>query len=209
MSNSPQATTGKIIALDKRQLRPAAEMLTRAFFDDLFIIYWYPDSAERARRVPASFLSPLRYAQRYGLNQTTSPNLEGAAVWFRPEYIDMPFWRLLLSGALRHAFGMGSQASRRIGHFGQQMTEVHHQEAPFPHWFLQIIGVDPEHQGKGYGSRLLREMLARADQEKLPCFLTTNKEQNIGFYEHHGFKVTKEFVVPGTDFKNWALLRKG
>jgi len=208
MANAPQAATDKIIALDKQQLRPAAEVLARAFFDDPIFLYWYPDSEERARRAPVCFLSPLRYYQRYGINQTTSPDLEGVFVWSHSEYADMPFRRILLSGAIRHAFGAGIQAMRRMMHFGQYHTEIHRQEAPFPHWYGQTLGVDPEHQGKGHGSRLLREMLIRADQEKLPCFLTTEKEENVGFYEHHGFKVTKEFVVPGTDFKNWALLRK-
>lgn len=201
-------TTGKIITLQGQQLRLAAEVLTRAFFDDPLYLYWYPDSKERARRAPTSFLSPLRYAQRYGLNRTVSPNLEGAIVWFRPEYVDMSFWRLMLSGALRHAFGMGYHASRRMIHLGRHITEIHHLDAPFPHWYLQILGVVPEHQGEGYGGCLLRDGLACADRDKLPCYLTTNKEQNIGFYEHHGFKVIREFVVPKTDFKNWSLLRK-
>ena len=26
--------------------------------------------------------------------------------------------------------------------------------------------------------------------------------------EHHGFKVIRELMVPGTDFKNWSLLRE-
>jgi len=198
----------QIITLEKPQFKSAAEMLTHAFFNDSTYLYWYPDSQERARRAPGSFISVLKYALRYGINQVTSPNLEGTAVWLRPEYVDMSLWRLLLSGALRHAFDMGYRSSLRMIPLGQYITKIHHQDAPFPHWYLQILGVDPKYQGNGYGGRLLGEGLIRADRDKLPCYVTTNTEKNVGFYEHHGFKVIREFVVPGTDFKNWSLLRK-
>ena len=74
MADKPTATDN-IITLEKPQLRPAADVLTRAFFDDPLYFYWYPVSEERARRTPTSFLSAFRYALRYGINMTTSSNL--------------------------------------------------------------------------------------------------------------------------------------
>ena len=72
-----------------------------------------------------------------------------------------------------------------------------------------LIGVDPKFQGKGYASRLIREMLLRIDEEGLPCYLETQKEQNVSIYQHFGFKVIDEFIIPGTTIKAWPMLREG
>jgi len=39
------------------------------------------------------------------------------------------------------------------------------------HWYLPIIGVDPMHQGKGYGGALLKCALEDCDREHLPALL--------------------------------------
>ena len=138
-----QAVTDGIITLKKQQLKQAAGVLTRSFFDDPLYLYWYPDSEERRRRAPETFLSALQYARRYGLNRTISLNLEGIAVWYRPEYVDMTFRRMLLSGSFRYAFGFGYGAMRKMVHHGRHINEMHHLDVPFPHWYLQIIGIEP------------------------------------------------------------------
>ena len=92
---------------------------------------------------------------------------------------------------------------------GQYIDAVHSRMAPFKHWFLQTIGVDPQFQGRGYASKLLTPMLSRIDEESLPCYLETLEEQNVGLYEHFGFKVIEESKVPNTNLTNWAMLRPG
>ena len=69
-----------------------------------------------------------------------------------------------------------------------------------------MIGVDPNHQGKGFASRLIYPMLARMDKEGLPCYLDTNNEGNVKIYEHIGFKLIKKYLIPGTSVLNWSML---
>ena len=90
---------------------------------------------------------------------------------------------------------------------GQYVDAVHSRLIPFKHWFLQAIGVDPQFQGRGYASKLLRPMLSRIDEEGLPCYLETLEGQNVRLYEHFGFKVLEESNVPNTNLTNWAMLR--
>jgi ribosomal protein S18 acetylase RimI-like enzyme len=61
-----------------------------------------------------------------------------------------------------------------------------------PHWYLPLIGVDPAHQHKGYGSLLLRHGLAQCDRDHAPAYLESSNPANIPLYERHGF------VVQGT-----------
>ena len=91
---------------------------------------------------------------------------------------------------------------------GDYIDSTHLRLAPFQHWFLQIIGVDPAHQGKGYAGKLLNPMLARIDNEGLPCYLETHDQKDVSLYEHFGFKVIEESTVTGTSLTNWSMLRE-
>ena len=91
---------------------------------------------------------------------------------------------------------------------GEYIDAMHKRLAPFKHWFLQTIGVDPQFQGKGYAGELLRPMFARMDKEGLPCYLETLDEQNIQLYEHFGFKVVEKAIIPKTSLTSWAMLRE-
>ena len=66
----------------------------------------------------------------------------------------------------------------------EQMGSYHPKE---PHWFLPLIGVDPRCQGKGYGSALLRHVLAQCDRDHAPAYLESSNPANIPLYERHGF----------------------
>ena len=80
--------------------------------------------------------------------------------------------------------------------------------APFPHWYLAVLGIAPEFQGKGYASRLLRPMLNRLDAVGSPCYVETSIEQYVQLYQHFGFKVIDEAIMPGSNTKMWAMLRR-
>jgi GNAT superfamily N-acetyltransferase len=58
-----------------------------------------------------------------------------------------------------------------------------------PHWQLQPLAVEPSLQGKGIGTALLQPILNRCDEDHVPAYLGTQKEKNVRFYEHRGFKV--------------------
>ena len=79
-------------------------------------------------------------------------------------------------------------------------------QAPFRHMYLQTIGVDPQHQGKGFADKLIKPMLNRLDEERLPCYLDTLDAKNVGIYEHLGFKLVNESIIPGTELTCWALI---
>jgi predicted N-acetyltransferase YhbS len=54
------------------------------------------------------------------------------------------------------------------------------------------MGIAPAVQGQGIGSRLIAPGLARADTQRLPCYLTTGRADNLRFYHRFGFQVVAE-----------------
>ncbi|MDC7223398.1 MAG: GNAT family N-acetyltransferase, partial [Spirochaetales bacterium] len=56
-------------------------------------------------------------------------------------------------------------------------------------YYLWFLGVHPENQGKGYGSRLLEELCQLARKDSLPLYLETSSEKNIAFYRKNGLEL--------------------
>jgi ribosomal protein S18 acetylase RimI-like enzyme len=92
--------------------------------------------------------------------------------------------------------------------YGRFVDNLHRRLVPYPHWYLQIIGVDPAYRGQGFSSRLLRPVLERIDRERMPCFLETNAGKNVAIYRRFGFGVLSEDKMPGTEVTSFAMLRK-
>jgi ribosomal protein S18 acetylase RimI-like enzyme len=76
----------------------------------------------------------------------------------------------------------------------EEMSRVHPTE---PHWYLPMIGVEPARQGAGLGSELMREALARVDQDGLPAYLESTNPRNIPFYQRFGFRSLGAIRMPG------------
>jgi ribosomal protein S18 acetylase RimI-like enzyme len=103
---------------------------------------------------------------------------------------------------------IGIKALRKMEAFDRYTTRKRDELTPFEHWYLEILAVDPQHQGKGYGSKLLNETLSLIDEEGLPCYVETEGEKNVSMYKHFGFKVVDEFTIPNTQDKLIAMLRQ-
>jgi ribosomal protein S18 acetylase RimI-like enzyme len=74
-----------------------------------------------------------------------------------------------------------------------------------PHWYLGTLGVDPDHQGRGVGTALLRYWLAHAEGDGSIAYLETDLQGNVGFYERQGFAVERETRVLGV--RVWCMRR--
>ena len=67
-----------------------------------------------------------------------------------------------------------------------------------PHFYLFAIAVNPRLQGKGLGGALMREALQQVDAAHMPAYLENSKQENIAFYQRHGFEIEQEVIpVPG------------
>jgi ribosomal protein S18 acetylase RimI-like enzyme len=196
-----------LVGLNKSDIKPAAEMLSRAFWNYPVSIYAYPDELDRGKRLPYFFQYVLHYCTKYGEVYSTSQDMEGIAIWLPSCNYPMAFWKLIRSVPLPVFFSLGRESGQRMKSFSDYIDGVHKRLSPYKHWFLQTIAVDPQFQGRGYAGKLLRPMLARMDEECLPSYLETIDEGNVSLYEHFGFKVVEKSAVPKTNLTNWAMLR--
>ncbi len=184
-------------------------MLARAFLGDPVYSALFPDPSERERGLGRLFGAVVGYSLVYGLVHTT-PALEGAACWLAPGNTEVTVWRMLRTGfGLQRAVArFDAQSRRKFLDTLTYMDEIHKREVPEPHWYLWALGVEPGCQGQGIGSRLLQPALAQADQDGVPCYLETETESNVGFYEKRGFRVVSDGHVPEHGFRIWTMLKE-
>ena len=202
------ADLNHLVRLQKSQVNPAGEVFARAFQDDPLLIYFLPDTSQRKNVLPYIFELAIRYGVSYGEVYAISSSLEGVAVWLPAETANMSLWGMIRCGGLSLIPKIG-RAMGKLQRFNEYADLMRRRHTPFRHWFLQTIGVDPVFQGKGYAGALLRAMLVRMDEEHLPCYLDTQNGENVSIYQHYGFKIIEQVVIPGTEISHWAMLREG
>jgi ribosomal protein S18 acetylase RimI-like enzyme len=195
------------IRLEPSQSRRAAALLARAFHDDPVYRLTLPDEGKRASALAWLFGRVVRYCILYGHTFTT-PELDGIAGWLPPGHTSLTFGRIIRSRLYLTPFKLGLSAYRRFDAYMRYADELHTRLAPGPHWYLWVIGVEPARQGQGIGSKLLQPILARADADGVPCYLETEGERNVRFYQKHGFKVAHQGLVPKLGVGVWAMLRE-
>ncbi len=74
----------------------------------------------------------------------------------------------------------------------EKMDQWHPEEL---HWYLPLVGVEPNAQGKGLGGALMRHAVARCDSDGAVAYLESSNERNIPLYERHGFEVMGKIQV--------------
>ncbi len=182
--------------LQAAQVDEASHVLARAFFDDPMVMYVIPDDEKRRRHLPWFFRLAARYGNLWGENFTTPGKVDGAAIWLPPgDNITKPL-RMIRLGLLAAPFKFGLPSFMRFFTALNRLEHLHKRDVPPEHWYLFVLGVDPERQGQGVGGTIIQPVLERADRDHLPCYLETMKERNVTFYRKQGFEVVVDDVFP-------------
>ena len=164
--------------------------LARAFLDDPVMEWMFPDDDRRAELNERFFR--LRVSGLLAQDEVyTTDGYAGAACWAEPGRWEMG-WREGIVFALRVATMVRTRGALLAR--GWQIVDAAHPKEP--HWYLAILGTEPEAQGQGVGSALLQPVLDDCDRNDVPAFLESSKERNIAFYARHGFRVTRELTLP-------------
>jgi ribosomal protein S18 acetylase RimI-like enzyme len=99
---------------------------------------------------------------------------------------------------------VGRDAVRRLDAFEQASSR--HEPAE-PHYYLGIIGVRPDAQGRGHARALIEELrrMSDAHARSTGISLSTERAENLPFYRHLGFEVIGESEVE--NLRTWCLFR--
>ncbi|KAI5118030.1 hypothetical protein M0805_004895 [Coniferiporia weirii] len=68
--------------------------------------------------------------------------------------------------------------------------------------YIEVLATNPERQGGGYGTALVKTILSMADSQGRSVYLFSSNIANVSFYELFGFSVTAQ-VLLGDDNPKW------
>jgi ribosomal protein S18 acetylase RimI-like enzyme len=156
----------------------ALAVILLAFSTDPVARWVYPEPADYLQYFPAFIRAFGGSSVRHG-TALLSNDLAGAALWLPPgagpdEDAIAELTERTVDRSIREDLALVFEA----------MAEYHPDE---PHWYLPMIGVETQQQGKGIGVRLMEYALDRSDRHGVPSYLESSNPRNISLYERCGF----------------------
>ncbi len=186
-----------VLPVTHQSFQECARVLGQAFVDEPVSITVYPGfSAEkRQRNLTIDFATEMEVCVRRGFPLQVCENgkIVAAAVFYQPGAYPLPAGEQMMI-FIKSVLGHDLYDIRPWARWLAEIDKIHPAE---PHYYLEYIGVEPEYQGQGLGSAILRHVTARADEEKAGCFLETASPQNVPLYQRFGFRVTDKKEIIG------------
>jgi ribosomal protein S18 acetylase RimI-like enzyme len=177
---------------------PTIAAVVLAFGTDPAARWTWPDPHQYLKHFPG-FVSVLGGKAFAHESAHYVDGYAGAALWLPPGV--SPDDEALMTLLQRTG---AAQVQKDCAALFEQMGRYH---PPEPHWYLPFIGVDPSHQGKGYGAALMQHALIPCDRDHTLAYLESSNPKNIPLYERHGFELLGTIQV-GTSPPIFPMLRK-
>lgn len=176
----------------------AINAIAQAFSADPAARWMYPGSQQYCEHFQSLVKAFAGAAFEHGSADLVDGYL-AAALWLPPgNHPD----EQAMDKLIRSTVPEGDQAN--VFALFEQMDRYHPIE---PHWYLPMIGVDPAHQCKGFGSALLQHGLTRCDHEDKLAYLESTSPSSVRLYQRHGFELLGTIQV-GSSPQLFPMVRK-
>lgn len=174
----------------REEIPAMSRMLARSFHDDPIVEWVFRDEATRPKYAARFFGGRARVLGPQDEIYTVE-GVAGVAMWARPDE-----WRDPALKAAKELALLAPGVGRRMVQTVRGLIQVESRHPKPPHWYLAVLGTDPDRQGEGIGTALLQPVLEECDRHDIPAYLETGRERNVGFYNRHGFKVSEQLTLP-------------
>lgn len=197
----PPAKTVRKASWD--DLHRLSQALAHAFYEDPVFNWLVPDDSERLGMSQRGFELYLRKVYMPHEECYTTEDAVGGALWLPPHK-----WHLGPLAQVRLLPGMLGAMGRRLPQLLRAISTLESNHPKKTHYYLPFVGVEPDLQGKGIGTALMRPILDRCDHDGTPAYLEATAPRNRACYERQGFKVTEEFRFPKGGPPSWRMWRE-
>lgn len=137
-----------------------------------------------------------------------SEEINGFAAWLPFGFTGNKALPFLMNGGLELFLHAGFGLIGRLQAYEDYAMNLKKQFTDHYDWYLFNLSVKKDAQGKGIASKLMRPMLKFCDDERMVAYLETNKGSNVGLYQHYGFDLMKEELIPQTTVYHYAMVRR-
>jgi GNAT superfamily N-acetyltransferase len=190
-----------VAPVQPEQIREVAAAIARGFDDNDIWVWLIPDDRKRVPLLTRRFAAMIKHVGIPRGGAWATADLQGGALWTPPDRLRWTL-REQLHEEIALLPGLGFRGAAR-GRRLYALFRANHPAAP--HYYLDTLSIDPGHQRRGYGSALLAPLLKRADAERMPVYLETQRADNRPYYARFGFAEVGEMSLPDspTIWKVW------
>jgi len=191
------------VGVDDRERAKA--VLTSAFHEEIEILTQKYSLKRRAAE--EMFSTPLGLGLSKGEVYASSERMEGVIAVLPGEHANSGLISFLASGAFFRSLGALKLMMRKD--VRTTLSEMSRDKKALnlgPYYYVAVLGVARDHQGKGIGGRLLAALCERADAEGRALYLETQTSRNVAWYEGYGFRVRKSLGSADT-MQIWEMAR--
>lgn len=193
--------------ISRENFQESGRLSAAAFYQDPAWIHILPEESQRRRITPFIQSAFLKVEIAHGARPRAAfldGRLAGLALWFPPGLGPAPLWRWAPRLGEISSFLARPAAVLRSLRLLEPVDRLRPVDSNT--WYLRLLAVGPAFQGKGVGGTLLTEGLQTAERERKRVYLETFNENNVAYYEKHGFAVLKKESGPGGP-AFWRMLR--
>ncbi|KAK1977020.1 acetyltransferase [Colletotrichum cereale] len=200
----------RVMDLAEADIPGAVKAVQQAFSGDPYNAWVYDQSKFSPERNYASLALRMRWGMRNGIfhvaKEEGSDKVLGVAMWLPPQPAGTPptwndwieGWRLWFGQVNYNLwYGRGGLNVKRyyIWKDAQVKAQRDLWTDPRGYYFLNIMVVLPESQGRGIGAAMMKAVTDRADAEGARCYLESSRDvPNTAIYGRWGFVVKKDMV---------------
>jgi len=171
-------------------LRPTTEIMATGFHPADLGPWLIPSPAVRAQAYPRYFGIFAEHALVHGHVDLLGD--VAVAVWYVldgvRQIVDIPYYDRRLAKAV---------GPRYLPRFVALDKAMHTHHPIGAHHYLAFLAVRPDHQGRGYGSLLLRHHLQSLDPAGMPSYLEATGPRNAALYRRHGYTNQPAYAIDG------------
>jgi GNAT superfamily N-acetyltransferase len=186
--------------------REAVATLAAAFVEYPLLVSLCPDAMQRPRITEMFcrylFRTSLRYDSAFG-----TPDRAAIMLTWPPGSEWPSLWDDFRAGGLPFLWRMGWRRSRFILRLEHELDDARRQHVSGSHWYVPLLGVRPESQGKGLARTVMRAVFEAADRDRVPVYLETATEANVTIYKKLGFALRGHRELT-CGLANWEMVRE-
>lgn len=187
-----------------------ASALYVALTEDPFYITLEQKAAidpETAKKAMLKYMDySMKEARSHGKLYLTKDLTHGACLWSKPvdKALGLQITKDKKQFLLDH---LGRESLDTYCQIVDFMSEKSRQVVSDKFWYLSILGISPDHQGKGLGLELMLPVLDLTDKIGTATYLETFTPKNFGFYKRLGFFEAKTVHEPVTGADYAIMIR--
>ena len=192
--------------VQKKDLDRLAEVAADAY-KDYPLHNWFTNSKYDEQASRLLMLTSLKTMMDDAVIYADSEELNGFAAWLPFGFTGNEALPFMTNGGLKLILHSGLGIIGRLLAYENFSMNLKKTFTGHYDWYLFNLSVKKDAQGKGIASKLMRPMLQFCDDERMVAYLETNKAANVGLYQHYGFDLMKEELIPKSTVMHYAMVR--